>query len=775
MTKPRHITKRYFSILIVSYVTIFIVPLCAAFFTYYYARQATEAECYRANTAVLELARSYIDGQISQIKDLRSNVALNDRIDQFLNVRTVDENERYQLYAIVKDMSVLKNRFPFISDYYIYFKHSDIVVTPASTYSSKMFYDHVYDFNSLTYEDWTKLIANAYHKNTLISPDSILQSQGSNYLTYITSLPVALYQSAQANLVIMVDVKNISDFLSSLHWIEDGMIYILDQSGHVVAASDDSLIPDFEAVTDIGDEQWKLVEINDEQMMVSSVTAQEQGWRYVALLPTRVYSAQLDNIKRLSTILLLLSLAVGFAMITFWARRSYFPVRNIMKLLPEPESVHDEFAYIRRRIEEMQEEKQQNKIFEEQKPIVRNNLLMSLLEGIWELGPPITNSLCAYDVSFPHDYFIVITFMPDFELDTSEVASVENRWALYQAALAEYLKLATKWAGVCTYICEAVHQGGFVLLCNMSENWSEDTGSNLLESRLNDIQTFFAESFGQKYFIGVGSVYTGEGISRSYSESKKALEHRIQNGKHIQYYSESIELDQNFYYPIETERQLLNSLKAGDLERSTSVFDYVMVENMQKRTLSIDRLHSLFYDIINTIAKAFGDLKITDKHLRNKQNELYRQVERYESFDEIKSLFHSFFAEICHFLSANKESRGNRLLKEVVAYVDAACCDPQLSLSSVAEAMNITGPYLSRFFKEQLGVNFNSYLNLLRMDRAKIMLLSGDDSIAVIAAAVGFTNDVSFIRVFKKIMGDTPGNYRKERLEIQPYSVANCE
>ena len=86
-------------------------------------------------------------------------------------------------------------------------------------------------------------------------------------------------------------------------------------------------------------------------------------------------------------------------------------------------------------------------------------------------------------------------------------------------------------------------------------------------------------------------------------------------------------------------------------------------------------------------------------------------------------------------------------------------CSP--SKESTAEAIGITGTYLSRLFRQELDTTFLFYLTNLRIRRAKQLLRDPRRKLAEIASSVGFQDEKYFCRVFKKITGQTPTDFRK--------------
>ncbi|WP_294150462.1 helix-turn-helix transcriptional regulator [uncultured Clostridium sp.] len=114
--------------------------------------------------------------------------------------------------------------------------------------------------------------------------------------------------------------------------------------------------------------------------------------------------------------------------------------------------------------------------------------------------------------------------------------------------------------------------------------------------------------------------------------------------------------------------------------------------------------------------------------------------------------------------NGKKEQEGNR---EVHTRVERAkelikdgYGDSSLSLESISEKLGLTAPYLSRIFAEHQPPGFLDYLNRYRLEQAKDVLRETDETIGDIGFRVGFNSPQSFIRVFKRYEGETPGQYR---------------
>ena len=85
----------------------------------------------------------------------------------------------------------------------------------------------------------------------------------------------------------------------------------------------------------------------------------------------------------------------------------------------------------------------------------------------------------------------------------------------------------------------------------------------------------------------------------------------------------------------------------------------------------------------------------------------------------------------------------------------------ELSLTKVAKLVNMNANYLSESFKQVTGINFVEYVARTRFANACNLLLNANLSISEIAFAAGFQSLSQFNRVFKRLSGKSPTEYRE--------------
>lgn len=103
----------------------------------------------------------------------------------------------------------------------------------------------------------------------------------------------------------------------------------------------------------------------------------------------------------------------------------------------------------------------------------------------------------------------------------------------------------------------------------------------------------------------------------------------------------------------------------------------------------------------------------------------------------------------------------NLKIEAIVDFIESHL-NQDLTLSYVAERMNLSSYYLSKIFKKELGVNFVKYVTERKMDKAKELLKDNEIPIVNIAFEIGYPEPSYFTKVFKKVENMTPSQYRNQ-------------
>lgn len=100
------------------------------------------------------------------------------------------------------------------------------------------------------------------------------------------------------------------------------------------------------------------------------------------------------------------------------------------------------------------------------------------------------------------------------------------------------------------------------------------------------------------------------------------------------------------------------------------------------------------------------------------------------------------------------------MILKIQEYINQNYHDPNLCLTKISDEFGISENYFSYLFKKEVSENFSTYLERLRMAKAKEMILESDTSLSTLYQYLGYNNAASFRRAFKKNFGVSPKEMR---------------
>lgn len=157
--------------------------------------------------------------------------------------------------------------------------------------------------------------------------------------------------------------------------------------------------------------------------------------------------------------------------------------------------------------------------------------------------------------------------------------------------------------------------------------------------------------------------------------------------------------------------------------------NYIVEEALLK--ISLNELNEL---------KAHGSRDHQDSNLKNKNEEHLKKKEIHKSGEE--------------------KYEGNVLLKPAIDYIQTNY-NETITMEQMASLCNVSSSYFSKLFKREINDSFPNYVNEIKVEKAKQILLESDTPIITMALDLGFSDSGYFIRVFKNLEGVTPAVYRK--------------
>lgn len=212
-------------------------------------------------------------------------------------------------------------------------------------------------------------------------------------------------------------------------------------------------------------------------------------------------------------------------------------------------------------------------------------------------------------------------------------------------------------------------------------------------------------------------------------------------------------------YPAEEEKELMESLDGGSEGWIRKAVENYCQKIRQMPDLTVEHavlmLHQLTGTILRKLSERVGDEEQVMEYSRRIHKIFSVQGYSLQEFEQ------EFGDCLCALFGAAKEEEEG-LYPRILEYIKEHYRE-NIGAGEIADALGISYSYTRKIFKDHAGISPSDYIHQLRIQDAKKILTKSSKSVIQIAEEVGYNNDQSFLRAFKKLVGMSPAVYRKER------------
>ncbi|MEF3305884.1 helix-turn-helix domain-containing protein [Paenibacillus sp. GYB003] len=266
---------------------------------------------------------------------------------------------------------------------------------------------------------------------------------------------------------------------------------------------------------------------------------------------------------------------------------------------------------------------------------------------------------------------------------------------------------------------------------------------------------------GGFYYLTVAfrpSLRSSSEFTAAYEDGMELLRRR-RLSPYTQIVTEKRPLRDDLHFSPAEEREFAASLQSG---HAPAAVDLVrrMMHRMGKADATAWQYRQFAQEIVSKLLMALTVRRI-DPGEWNGEIPLYEQAKDLETAEECADFLESWTRRAAQ-LVAGKLSETDPILDFIRRYVESHYGE-DIQQETVAGKLNISVGYMCNYMKSRSGVTFTDLLNDVRVGKAKQMLESTDCKIHEVASQVGYRNANSFSRMFRKLTGLTPLEYRRER------------
>ena len=159
--------------------------------------------------------------------------------------------------------------------------------------------------------------------------------------------------------------------------------------------------------------------------------------------------------------------------------------------------------------------------------------------------------------------------------------------------------------------------------------------------------------------------------------------------------------------------------------------------------------------------------KVLEEKLGDKEYLISTAENNYdqEKCKNLADVIEGYFRLIVEKHSLDKDIDSDSVIDNIILYIKGSS-QYDIKLSYIAECFHYNEQYLGRLFKKKTGKTYNEYLNSVRIDEAKHLLIKTKEPIIDIALKVGFNNVTYFNRIFKILTHFTPSEFREKKKAV---------
>lgn len=773
---PKKVTRSrsIFFKLLLSYMAILLITLSVGCITYYKSGQIIKKEANRYNNALLKQVSQAIDTQLRDMEQLAIQIAYDKSIEDFAYSRNPSDSENEKdILTLLQNIFDYKSRSHFLYDTYVYFEKKNMIISPTGCWKPDFFYDNFYRYKDMDYAQWYQSLHDLSTGAGYIPLQAMyLDKWQSNILTY--TYPLQRSPKAYSGSVVMlIDEKNIYKLLKDIEIVNNGTLYVINGQNRLIASTATNYdmpislnIPETSFINNLpGKSGLVNSSVNGRNVVISYTSSNINDWKFISIVPEQIFMEKVENIKNFILIVIALGLAVGILLAYYLANKNYNPVKELIHLLmnstsrPDKFNTGNEYDLIKQVVVSTMDESHKLKdMLENQRSALRFSFLSRLLNGNISDRENITDSLEYFNIQFISDQFAVMLIHIDC-CDRFIKNDSAQEWALVNLVISntveEIINLKNR-----AYSIE-VNRRQLALLINFDES-NENEILNFMVKTAEDIKHFLGNEFGFILTISIGNVYSGvEQIAASLKEAQVAFDYKIARGcDSIICFRDIREDSGHYYYPLETELKLINYIKAGKQNQVENLINSIFEENFSRMNLPYRLIQCLFFDIMSTAVKTLNEIKVDYVDIFDTDFDPLTRILECQTVKEIHETVISIYSKICSYIVSNRKSHNTELREKIETYVRENYSDCNLCVADVAKKIGVNASYLSSFYKEQTDQNLTDYINSIRLKKAEELLKSRSYKINEIAEIVGYGTTNTFIRIFKKGKGITPGEYR---------------
>ncbi|WP_151732820.1 AraC family transcriptional regulator [Paenibacillus tengchongensis] len=735
-----------------------VMAIPTAILTWYSGEQIienSEKAIGESSLAGLNANRKLNENALANLAQDTARLAATNVFESIRSFATYNEvNSTYnnvsKALSVLDELRNLNRRVDGVNSSYFYLNNSDYVISTDNGVTTLERYEPI---------EWTtEALAGQRGISGVWVPRKL--ESGEHVVSYV--YPLNRLSSPTSGLIVVnMEESQIGKYLDTPE-VAGSSSLLLGPDGKVISYSDKSLLltdgfelPFVKEMLTQGDaEGYIFRELDGKRMVYAWSRSALSGWWNVSWssmdeLMSESREMQ-GNIILLTGAIILLGTVLAVVIATWLSR----PLRQLVRTIRSKSDLEvagrNELAFLDTAFKRMQEEEEGLfQLLQEREQDTRSFAVHRLLRG--ELPPRLAEV-------FPEAYYKVVVVSIDQYRRYVGNTNVETR------SYHRYL-LNTKYESLFPegIVAHSVYHtdGCMVIVLNFAQDEQEDK-HELIHRALEMIGDESSALLGHTVTVGVSDVADApEMVAERLFEAMELIKQRIINGAgSIMYWQDEEEHSHKYIDTESNERRILNFLDAGDLDGIYKELQTIRCLISAEKHISYDNIMFIYHQLMGATIKHLRENHIATGRMIMGKGDIYTILAGMDTLDELEEYLRDIFREIIQNLDHNTTeiNHGERIVQYLKDHYRE-----EIVLKDMSNEFGISYSYMRKVVYDLTGKSMIDYLNQLRIEKAKELLLDTDLTIKQIATEVGYYNVQSFNRFFRKYEGMPPSSYKSAK------------
>lgn len=225
----------------------------------------------------------------------------------------------------------------------------------------------------------------------------------------------------------------------------------------------------------------------------------------------------------------------------------------------------------------------------------------------------------------------------------------------------------------------------------------------------------------------------------------------------IQVYKEE-QPSQSLTFFYSKEKELIERLRTGSMQEVKALLNEIIGHVLFSEGGQIDAVRIRTIELTTLLSRVAMEGGANPDRIYRLNSHFLFQLYEEQELEELCLLMQEVLESFMSSMFREKD-KGNPYIRRALRYM-ADHYSEHLELKQVAAFVGLSPSYFSTLFRQTVGLSFRDHLNWIRVEESKRLLLKQEYTLADIALSMGFPDQSYYCKVFKKIVGVTPGKFR---------------